>query len=136
MTGRANLVGALAFLALAAAAPGLPPWLVALATIALANALVVLGLIVLWRAGLVSFGQALYYAIGAYCVALLARFAGITDAFLMLLAGGVAAGVTAFLVGTLLACYRDDPSSPNSAEETPPLISEGHNERSKVRDAS
>ena len=107
MTGRANLVGALAFLALAAAAPGLPPWLVALATIALANALVVLGLIVLWRAGLVSFGQALYYAIGAYCVALLARFAGITDAFLMLLAGGVAAGVTAFLVGTLLACYRE-----------------------------
>ena len=44
----------------------------------------VLGLIVLWGAGLVSFGQTLYYAIGAYCVALLSRFAGITDAFRIL----------------------------------------------------
>lgn len=104
---RANLIGALAFLALAAGAPSLPPWLVSLATIAFANALVVLGLMVLWRAGLVSFGQALYYAIGAYCVALLSRFAGITDAFLMLLAGGAAAAIAAFLVGTLLARYRE-----------------------------
>src|SRR5439155_16687891 len=107
MAGRANLFGALAFLALAAAAPSLPPWLVSLATIAFANALVVLGLMMLWRAGLVSFGQALYYAIGAYCVALLSRFAGITDAFLMLVAGGAAAALAAFLVGTLLARYRE-----------------------------
>ncbi len=49
----------------------LPPWLISLATIAFANALVVLGLIILWRAGLVPFGQALYYAVGAYTVALL-----------------------------------------------------------------
>ena len=49
----------------------LPDWLVSLATIAFANALVVLGLVVLWRAGLVSFGQALYYCIGAYAVALI-----------------------------------------------------------------
>ena len=55
---------------------------------------------VLWRAGLVSFGQALYYAIGAYCVALLSRFAGITDAFLMLVVGGAAAALAAFVVGT------------------------------------
>jgi ABC-type branched-subunit amino acid transport system permease subunit len=107
MPRRANLVGALAFLALAAAAPSLPAWLVSIATIAFANALVVLGLVVLWRAGLVSFGQALYYAIGAYCVALLSRFLGITDAFLMLLAGGITAAGAAFLVGTLLARYRE-----------------------------
>ena len=107
MAAPVNLVGGLIFLALAAGAPGLPPWLVSLATIAFANALVVLGLMVLWRAGLVSFGQALYYAIGAYCVALLSRFAGITDAFLMLLVGGAAAALAAFLVGTLLARYRE-----------------------------
>jgi len=107
MAERANVVGALAFLALAAGAPSLPPWLVSLATIAFANALVVLGLMVLWRAGLVSFGQALYYAIGAYCVALLSRFAGITDALAMLVAGGLAAAAAAFLVGTLLARYRE-----------------------------
>ena len=60
----------------AAIAPSLPAWLVSLATIAFANALVVLGLIILWRAGLVPFGQALFYAIGAYAVALLGRYAG------------------------------------------------------------
>ena len=107
MPWRANLFGALAFLALAAAAPVLAPWLVSLATIAFANAVVVLGLIVLWRAGLVSFGQALYYAIGAYCVALLSRYAGISDAFLVLFAAGAAAGLTAFLLGFLLARYRE-----------------------------
>lgn len=104
---RANLIGAVAFLALAAAALVLPPWLISLATIAFANALVVLGLIILWRAGLVPFGQALYYAVGAYTVALLARWAGITDAFAMLLIAGVMAGIAAFLVGFLLARYRE-----------------------------
>ena len=41
---RNTLFGALAFVAVAAVAPFLPPWLVSLATIAFANALVVLGL--------------------------------------------------------------------------------------------
>jgi ABC-type branched-subunit amino acid transport system permease subunit len=107
MWSRSNLVGALAFVALAAAAPALPAWLVSLATIAFANALVVLGLVILWRAGLVPFGQALFYAIGAYAVALLSRYAGLRDVFLLLAIGAVAAGIVAFLIGFLLARYRD-----------------------------
>ncbi len=107
MAARANLVGGLIFLALAAGAPGLPPWLVSLTTIAFANALVVLGLIVLWRAGLVSFGQALYYAIGAYAVALLGRYTPMRDVFVVVLAGGRCAAVAAWLVGYLLARYRE-----------------------------
>ncbi len=107
MGARTQLVGALAFLLAAAAAPLLPDWMVSLATIAFANALVVLGLIVLWRAGLVSFGQALYYCIGAYTVALIARWTGFHDAFLLVLMGGVAAGLVAALVGVLLARYRE-----------------------------
>ena len=99
--------GVLAFVALAAAAPWLPTWLLALATIAFAHALVVLGLIVLWRAGLVSFGQALYYATGAYTVALLAQNTGLTDAFLLVTAGAVAAGIIAYIVGFLLSRYRE-----------------------------
>jgi len=105
--GRAQLVGGLLFLLAAAAGPALPDWIVSLATIAFANALVVLGLIVLWRAGLVSFGQALYYCIGAYVVALTARWTGITDAFLLVLLAGIGAGITAVLVGFLLARYRE-----------------------------
>jgi ABC-type branched-subunit amino acid transport system permease subunit len=100
-------VGATAFLLLAALAPILPAWLVSIATIAFANALVVLGLVVLWRVGLVSFGQALYYAIGAYTVALLARFFSVSDAFVSVLIAGGLAGLIAFLVGFLLARYRE-----------------------------
>ena len=95
----ADLIGALGVrrsLA-AAAAPFMPPWLISLASIAFANALVVLGLIVLWRAGLVSFGQALYYCIGAYTVALIGALAGLNDALVLVLLGGIAAGMVSFL---------------------------------------
>src|SRR6188768_4425678 len=102
MWSRANLFGTLAFIAVAAVAPALPPWLVSLATIAFANALVVLGLVIMWRAGLVSFGQALYYCVGAYAVALLGRWAGINEVFVTVLLGGLAAGVVAWILGFLL----------------------------------
>lgn len=104
---RTVLFGALAFAAVAAAGPLLPPWLVSLATIAFANALVVLGLVIMWRTGLVSFGQALYYAIGAYAVALLGRYTPVRDVFVVILAAAVCAGVTAWLIGFLLARYRE-----------------------------
>ncbi|MFI4959824.1 MAG: branched-chain amino acid ABC transporter permease [Hyphomicrobiales bacterium] len=107
MTGRGQLAGGLMFLFAAAAAPLLPDWVVSLVTIAFANALVVLGLVVLWRAGLVSFGQALYYCIGAYAVALTARWTGFTDAFALVVIGGVAAGLMSVLIGFLLARYRE-----------------------------
>lgn len=107
MIGRKQIVGGAGFLAAAAAGLFLPAWLISLLTIAFSNALVVLGLVLLWRAGLVSFGQALYYAIGAYSVALFMRWTGITDAFLTVLIAGTMAGLTAFFVGFLLARYRE-----------------------------
>lgn len=107
MIGRAELAGGLMLLFAAAAAPLLPDWVVSLATIAFANAIVVLGLVVLWRAGLVSFGQALYYCIGAYTVALTARWTGLTDALVLAALGGIGAGLVAGLVGFLLARYRE-----------------------------
>ena len=107
MWSRQNIAGALAFAALAAAAPFLPSWLVSLATIAFANGLVVLGLVILWRAGLVPFGQALFYAAGAYTVALMSRYTGLRDVFVLVAAGALAAGIVAFLIGLLLARYRD-----------------------------
>ena len=76
-------------------------------TIAFANALVVLGLIILWRTGLVPFGQALFYAIGAYAVALIGRYTPIRDVFVVVLAGAIGAGLVAYLVGFLLARYRE-----------------------------
>lgn len=93
-------------LALAVATPVLPPWLQSLATISIGTGLVVLGLLVLWRAGLVPFGQALFFAAGAYTVAL-ASGRWMSDALLLVLAGALVAGVVAWLAGLLLARYRE-----------------------------
>ena len=103
-TMRALVLGAAL---LAAASFGLPDWVIFLATVIIAKALVVLGLLILWRAGLMSFGQALFYGIGAYAVGL-AQFAfGLRDAFLLVLIGVVLAALVAFVLGFLLARYRD-----------------------------
>jgi ABC-type branched-subunit amino acid transport system permease subunit len=75
-------------------------------TIAFAKGLVALGLMLLLRAGLISFGQALYYCLGAYAAGALGRFVGVSDIFLQMLAGAAAAGVCAFVLGFLLARYR------------------------------
>jgi branched-chain amino acid transport system permease protein len=75
-------------------------------TIAFAQGLVALGLLLLLRAGLVSFGQALYYCLGAYAAGAIGRFLGISDIFVQMLAGALAAGAIAFILGFLLAKYR------------------------------
>ena len=95
-----------AFLALAIAGPWLPQWAIFIVTIALAQGLVALGLVLLLRAGLVSFGQALFYCLGAYSAGALGRFFGISDIFLEMLLGAAVAALTAFVLGFLLARYR------------------------------
>jgi branched-chain amino acid transport system permease protein len=75
-------------------------------TIGFARGLVALGLMLLLRAGLVSFGQALYYCLGAYAAGALGRFLGISDIFVQMLVGGAVAGAAAFVFGFLLARYR------------------------------
>jgi ABC-type branched-subunit amino acid transport system permease subunit len=84
----------------------LPQWAMFIVTIAFAKGLVALGLMLLLRAGLVSFGQALYYCLGAYAAGALGRFVGVSDVFLQMLAAAATAGVAAFVLGFLLAKYR------------------------------
>jgi branched-chain amino acid transport system permease protein len=93
-------------LATVAAALFLPQWALFLATISLAKGLAVLGLLLLMRAGLVSFGQGLYFCIGAYAIGLLGRVLRTSDVLLMLLAAGLASAVAASILGLLLAKYR------------------------------
>jgi branched-chain amino acid transport system permease protein len=83
-----------------------PQWLVFLLAVGVAKGLVVLGLVLLMRTGLVSFGQGLYYGLGAYAAALLAHAAGLTDAAVMMLAGALAGAAVAAVLGLLLARYR------------------------------
>ncbi len=85
----------------------MPAWLAFLLTLALAKALVVLGVVIQMRAGLVSFGQALFYCVGGYGVGLAAQRLGIGDAFALLAMGVVAAVLLAFVCGLVLTRYRE-----------------------------
>ncbi|MBI5860968.1 MAG: branched-chain amino acid ABC transporter permease [Rhodocyclales bacterium] len=92
---------------LAAGAFVMPAWLSFLLTLAFAKALVVLGVVIQMRAGLVSFGQALFFCIGGYGVGLGAQALGISDAFLLLALGTLAAVLLALICGFLLTRYRE-----------------------------
>jgi branched-chain amino acid transport system permease protein len=85
----------------------MPAWLSFLLTLALSKALVVLGVVIQMRAGLVSFGQALFYCVGGYGVGLAAERLGITDAFALLALGTAAAIALALACGWLLTRYRE-----------------------------
>jgi branched-chain amino acid transport system permease protein len=103
---RTILTLGLASVVLLVAAALAPHWLVFLLALGLAKGLVVLGLVLLMRTGLVSFGQGLYFGLGAYAAALLAHRGGSTDAALMMVAGALVSGAVAAVLGLLLARYR------------------------------
>ena len=84
----------------------IPEWFRTILLLSLARGSVALGLLVLWRCGLISFGHALFYGFGAYTVALIIKYLGITDAFLTAACGVVVAGGLAWMLGFLLRRYR------------------------------
>ena len=98
--------GILLILLLLAAGFFLPKWLQFLCTMAAANGLVSLGIVLLMRGGVVSFGQGLVFAGGGYAAALLSNKLGVTDALLLVAAGGAAAVLLAAPFAALLARYR------------------------------
>lgn len=84
----------------------LPEWQF-LIIIALAKGCGVLGLLLLLRTGLVSFGQALYYGLGAYTVGILSQMFGMTDVLLVLLFAAVVPTAVAAVLGLLMSNYRN-----------------------------
>lgn len=83
-----------------------PGWASFLLSTVLAKSLVVVGLMIMWRAGLVSFGHAMFYAVGSYCATVLGARLGIADFFVLAVIGAAAGGLCAFVLGFLLARYR------------------------------
>ena len=98
-------IALLAAVLLAAVGALAPKWLLFLTTMALSHGLAVLGIVVLTRGGGASFGQGLFFALGAYAAALLPQW-GITDALLRIAAGTVVAGAVGAVFAPLLARYR------------------------------
>lgn len=84
----------------------LPKWLQFMWTMALANGLVSLGLVVLMRGGVVAFGQGLMAALGGYTAALVFEHFEWTDALLLPVIGGVSALLITAPFAPLLARYR------------------------------
>ncbi|MCE2677472.1 MAG: branched-chain amino acid ABC transporter permease [Burkholderiaceae bacterium] len=84
----------------------LPRWLQFMFTMALANGLVSLGIVLLMRGGVVAFGQGLMSALGGYAAALVFLHWGWQDALLLPLLGGLVACLITAPFGPLLARYR------------------------------
>jgi ABC-type branched-subunit amino acid transport system permease subunit len=101
---RTLLILGVVLFAVVVAGPMLPQWALFLLTIAIAKGLVAQGLMLQLRAGLVSFGQALYYCIGAYTAGSLGRFFGIGDMLLQMITGALVAAIVAFILGFSTAC--------------------------------
>lgn len=85
----------------------LPRWLVFLLALALAKGVAVLSVVVLMRAGLVSFGQGLFFATAAYTVGFIMRGWGLREALLLVPLGVGGSLLVGAAVGLLMARYRD-----------------------------
>jgi branched-chain amino acid transport system permease protein len=83
----------------------LAPWLKFVLTVALAKGIAVLGILLLLRAGQVSFGHAMFLAVGAYTVAFIAPT--MPEALLLLPLGALLAGLLGLVIGLFVVRYRD-----------------------------
>jgi branched-chain amino acid transport system permease protein len=102
-----TLIAGLACIALLLAVGTLmPKWLTFLITMSAANGLVSLGIVLLMRSGVVSFGQGMVFALGGYTAALAFGKLGITDALLLAVGGGLVATLVALPFAYLIARYR------------------------------
>ncbi|MDJ0387384.1 branched-chain amino acid ABC transporter permease [Roseomonas sp. E05] len=81
------------------------PWLRFVLTIALAKGLAVLGILLLLRAGQVSFGHALFVAFAAYVVAFLAPL--LPETLLLLPVAALGSALLGLLVGLFVVRYRE-----------------------------
>jgi branched-chain amino acid transport system permease protein len=95
-----------ALVILAAGAAVLPDWAMFLCAMALAKGLVCLGIVGMMRGGVVSFGQGLYYCLGAYTATLVANQFGVSDIFLLTFLSATVCLLVSMAFGPLLSNYR------------------------------
>jgi len=105
MSGRLELLAGLLGAALLVLLAWSVPWLRFVLTIALAKGITVLGILLLLRAGQVSFGHAMYVAIAAYTVAFLAP--RMPEALLLLPVAALASAVVGLVIGLFVMRYRE-----------------------------
>ena len=85
----------------------LPDWMRFIVTLAMAKFMAVLAVALFLRANQVTFGHAMFYAVGAYTVGFGAKWFGLRDAVILLPLGAILGGAVAALVGLVMARYRE-----------------------------
>ena len=103
---RTLAAGLLCIVLLLLAGTAMPKWLTFLITMSAANGLVSLGIVVLMRSGVVSFGQGMVFALGGYAAALAYSKLGITDAFTLAVGGALLATIASLPFAYMIARYR------------------------------
>lgn len=108
MAKSGSLLWALAVIALlAGGVPLLIPSLATLVVLILAKGIVVLGIIILLQAGQVSFGHAMFFAVGAYTAGFWGRNLGGGDLLAYLAVGAALATLAGLVVGLFVVRYRE-----------------------------
>lgn len=102
---RQYLIGAALLIALIVF-PVISPWATVILTVALCEGLAALGILVLLRAGQVSFGHGLFFAFSAYVVAFMAAASFGHEVLLLVPIATAASGLVAAIVGLFIVRYR------------------------------
>lgn len=103
---RPSFIFAALLLIVFAAFPYFVPWTKIVLTLAMAKGLAVLGIIVLLRAGQISFGHALFFAVAAYSAAFTGKLIVGGELVSMLIAGLGMSLLVGLIVGLFVVRYR------------------------------
>ena len=85
----------------------LPAWMKFIVTLAMAKFMAVLAVALFLRANQVTFGHAMFYAVGAYTVGFSVKWFRFADMVVLLPLGIILGAVVAALIGLVMARYRE-----------------------------
>ena len=84
----------------------LPDYAINTISLSFCNGLVILGLLLLMRAGLISFGHGMYYCLGGYAVAMTYNFLQIKEVFVLIAFSVLAGFIVSFFLGFFVRRFR------------------------------
>ncbi len=84
----------------------LPDYAINTISLSFCNGLVILGLLLLMRAGLISFGHGMYYCLGGYAVAMTYNFLQIKEVFVLLAFSILTGFIVSFFLGFFVRRFR------------------------------
>ena len=84
----------------------LPDYAINIISLSFCNGLVILGLLLLMRAGLISFGHGMYYCLGGYAVAMTYNFLQIKEVFVLIAFSILTGFIVSFFLGFFVRRFR------------------------------